>query len=143
VVDKILTFVSVFIMDKNDLQHGTKCDHEYFFFLLFAIFCEFLRFFLPSSSVSLVDSDLLFLSFISLSLSFYLRFRDSIALVVSNLTRSCDGYVSIGCITSSSAAISFPVMPLWPGAHTKDTFSSSLSNCRRAVIWAHCCFCCL
>jgi hypothetical protein len=84
--------------------------------------------------VSLVYSGLLFLNFISLFFSFHLRFRDTIALVVSYLARSCDGYVSDGCITSSSAvfvsmsAISFHVMPLCPCTHTKDTFNPSLSN---------------
>jgi hypothetical protein len=91
--------------------------------------------FLPSPFVSLVYSGLLFLSFISLLLSFYLRFCDSIVLMVSHLARSCGGYVSVGCITittsSASAvlvsmsAILFHVMSLCPGTHTRDTFSPS------------------
>jgi hypothetical protein len=42
-------------------------------------------FFLPSPSVSLVHFGLLFLSFISLLLSFHLKIHDSIALVVLGL----------------------------------------------------------
>jgi hypothetical protein len=102
-------------------------------------------FFLSSPSVSLVHSGFLFICFILLLLFFHLRFCGSIALVVSYLAKICGGYVSVGCITSSSAvfasmsAFSFPVMPLWPGTHTKDTFSPSSSNFFLGVFGFFCC----
>jgi hypothetical protein len=86
-------------------------------------------FFLLSLSGSLVHYDLLFLSFISLLLSFHLSFHDSIAFVVSHLAKSSGGYVSVGYIASPSAvfasmfAISFPVIPI-----LKDTFSPFSTN---------------